>query len=74
VVSDADAINGSHNSTAMDIDNMAIASSPGTSSTQQVTTNPANMSETFTNNPLKRQNSDGEDPQAQALTKRTRPR
>jgi len=74
VVSDADAINGSHDSTAMDIDNMAIASSPGTSSTQQVTTNPTNMSETFTNNPLKRQNSDGEDPQAQALTKRTRPR
>lgn len=74
VFSEADAINGSHDSTAMDIDTMAIASSPSTSSTQQVTTNPTNMSETFTNNPLKRQNSSGEDPQAQALTKRTRPR
>jgi ankyrin repeat protein len=74
VFSDADAISGSHDSTAMDIDNMAIASSPGTSSTQQIMTNPTNMSETFTNNPLKRQNSSGEESRVQASTKRTRPR
>jgi ankyrin repeat protein len=74
VASDTDAINGSHDSTAMDIDTMAIASSPSTSSTQQITTNPTNMSETFTYNALKRQNSSSEGPRAQASTKRTRPR
>ena len=61
VVSDANAINGSHDSTAMDIDNVAITSSPSTSSSEQIRTNPTNMSETFTNNPLKRQNSSGEE-------------
>jgi ankyrin repeat protein len=74
VFSDADAINGSHDSTAMDLDTMAITSSPNTSSTQQITTNPTNVSETFTNNPLKRQHSSGEDPRVQVSTKRTRPR
>jgi ankyrin repeat protein len=74
VVSDADAINGSHDSTAMDIDTMAITSSPSTSSTERITTNPTNMSETFTNNPLKRQNSSDEESRVQVSTKRTRPR
>jgi hypothetical protein len=74
VVSDANAINGSHDSTAMDIDNMAITSSPSTSSTEQITMNPTNMSETFTNNPLKRQNSSDEESRVQVSTKRTRPR
>ncbi|PMD65633.1 uncharacterized protein K444DRAFT_183935 [Hyaloscypha bicolor E] len=74
VVSDADAINGSHDSTAMDIDTMAITSSPSTSSTEHITTNPTNMSETFTNNPLKRQNSSDEESRVQISTKRTRPR